>query len=407
MTADNGQRTTDNGQLALKIKVLVLVGVLLVCCGEKERKKSWSEPVQIAVVAPLTGPLRPEGEMLRLGALLAMKDFAENSAQPQTELKIYDSPCGAGEASRVARRLAADPSVQVVVGYLCAESLWEYLPVYRQAGLSVVSPFVPDEQLPQGQRKHFFSLSLGGADQAAFLAAYAKKALGLRKAAVISDQSRYGDLVQKAFLRAAENQGLEVEAKIDAAGGAAQAVKAVQLLRSVQPEAVFLAACPESARFILLERYRQDVGGEILATEVLADSDLLEAIGPAAEGMLICQPLLLQASDPDIAAFVQSFEQFHKRRPDLIAAMGYDAVRLVLQVLARTGPGRKAMRRGLREVDAPEKAYDALGGPLFFGQGGSRRPLYVARVRQRMLEPAEPATIPSEYGARRRESVRQ
>jgi ABC-type branched-subunit amino acid transport system substrate-binding protein len=145
-----------------------------------------------------------------------------------------------------------------------------------------------------------------------------------------------------------------------------------------------------------MERRRQQLGGLVLAPDVLGDRDFYEMTGPAADGLLVSQPLLFGGNSPTVAGFVERFTTAYKRQPDWIAAGGYDALRLVRAAVAREGPRRAGVLRGLEAVSSRESAFAGLGGPIFFGAGGlCRRPLYVARLEKGVLKPADPPTVES------------
>jgi branched-chain amino acid transport system substrate-binding protein len=332
--------------------------------------------------------------MLRLGALLAAAETSTESGGPQLDVLVYDSPCGGERAIAVAREIAQDHSISAVIGYLCAASVRQVLPVYREAGLPLITPTVSGEEVPEELRGKLFSLIFGGSEQAAFLAAYAKKALGLLRVAVITDHSDYGDLFREPFLEEAKKQGLitRVFTQTEASG----ATLTIQEVKAADLQGLFLAAQPENARLLLSEKRRQQLGGVTLAPDVLGDRDFYETTGPAADGLLVSQPVLLGSSSPAVAGFVQRFTEAYKRQPDWIAAGGYDALRLLRMVVAREGRRRGAVLRGLEAISGRESAFSGLGGPIFFSKGGlCRRPLYVARLEQGVLKPAEPPTVGS------------
>ena len=116
--------------------------------------------------------------------------------------------------------------------------------------------------------------------------------------------------------------------------------------------------------------------------------------GQAAEGLLVCQPILFKTENPKESTFVRRFEQLYKRRPDWIAAAGYDAMRLALEVLNSSGPERRAFLQSLRTISGPDTAFEGLSGPVFFKDDGtSRRPLFVGEVKNGTLKAAKPPTV--------------
>jgi ABC-type branched-subunit amino acid transport system substrate-binding protein len=132
----------------------------------------------------------------------------------------------------------------------------------------------------------------------------------------------------------------------------------------------------------------------VLGPDQFADLDFYEITGQAAEGLLVCQPILLAGEDPENFGFVQRFEQFSKRRPNWIAAAGYDSMRLALEVLSHSGPERTDFLRVIRKISDPGKSFRGIGGPLFFREdGNSQRPFFVAEIHGGRLRPAKPPTV--------------
>jgi branched-chain amino acid transport system substrate-binding protein len=311
------------------------------------------------------------------------------------EVVVYDSPCDAAGGVATAKSLTTDEAVSAVIGYLCAETLRAVLPLYQDAGLALINPTVSAEYVRQGETRNLFSLLYGDGDQAAFLATYAKEGLGLERVAIVRDASAYGSVLSTAFEAEATRLDLEVVANVVIKSDHAGAAQAAKSLKTTGPEGVFLAASLKAASLFLLERQRQHLGGVVLGPDQLADLDLYEMAGQAAEGLLVCQPILLETENPEKSRFVKSFEQLYKRRPDWIAAAGYDAMRLALEILNSSGPGRREFLQSVRTISGPDTAFEGLSGPVFFKDDGtSRRPMFVGAVKNGTLQAAKPPTVP-------------
>ncbi|MFP3870390.1 MAG: branched-chain amino acid ABC transporter substrate-binding protein [Syntrophobacteria bacterium] len=388
--------TLPRARFSGSVRLLLVLAMAAFCggCGEQKPEACCNGRARIAVVAPLSGSLQEEGQMLRLGALTAVREAQGRAAELRVEMVVHESPCNADKAARVARRVAEDTSVSLVVGYLCAEAVCSVLPIYSEADLALISPTVSAEYVHKEESRHLFPLLYGDSEQAAFLAAYIKKALALTRVAVLSDESAYGRMLMSSFMAEAKRQKLKVVGYASSSPEPVEVARVVDLFKGADPEAIFLAAYPETARLFLLERHRQNLGGKVLSPDPLADRDLYEVTGQAVEGLLVCQPLLLDTGNPTVAGFVRRFEQFHKRQPDWIAAGAYDAMRLALEVLDRSGPRRVAVLRGLRAIAGPDTAFRCLSGPLFFRkEGGNRRRFFVGTFHQGFFQPADPPSV--------------
>ncbi len=377
-----------------RLALLVIMSALLLYCGKQEEKKQWRGPARIAVVVTGNGPLQDEGEMLRLGTLMAIEEAGGRVTDHKVEMIVYQSPCDAGSAIPLAERIAADASISAVIGYLCPETIHAVLPIYRKAHLALINPTVSADYIRSDESRHLFPLLYGDGEQGAFLAAYAKIGLGLTRVAIFSDGSIFGNLLGSFFVGEAKRLGLELVENISANPEPDETSRVVRLLKSARPEAIFLAALPKAASLFLIEHRRQSMGGAVLGPDKFAGLDFYEMAGQAAEGLLVCQPILLDREDPQKSEFVLRFEQFSKRSPDWIAVAGYDSMRLALEVLSRSGPERTSFVSAIRKISGPGKSFSGLGGPVFFKEdGASQRPFFVAEIHNGRLRPAKPPTI--------------
>lgn len=368
--------------------------LLLSSCSEHAQQAEWSGPAKIAVVVPHTGPLMEEGQMLQYGALMASREAESGVADFSLQAVVYDSPCDPEEGVAVAKRLVNDVAIKAVIGYLCAETLRAVLPLYQSASLALINPTVSAAYVRQGETRNLFSLLYSDRDQAAFLATYAREGLGLDRVAILRDDSAYGSVLSTSFDAEATRLGLAVVANVAISSDQAGVVHAVKSLKSASLGGVFLAASPRAAGLFLLERQRRRLGGVVLGPDQLADLDFYEMVGQAAEGLLVCQPILFTTGNSRENSFARRFEKIYKRRPDWIAAAGYDAMRLALEVLKSSGPGRGAFLQSLRTISGPDTAFEGLSGPVFFQDDGtSRRHFFVGAVHNGTLQAATPPTV--------------
>ena len=380
--------------VSARLALLVMISALLFYCGKQEEKKQWRGPARIAVVVPGNGPLQGEGEMLRLGALMAIEEAGGRVTDHKVEMIVYQSPGDAGSAIPLAEGIAADASISAVIGYLCPETINAVLPIYRKAHLALINPTVSADYIRSDDSRHLFPLLYGDGEQGAFLAAYAKIGLGLTRVAIFSDGSMFGRVLGSFFLGEAKRLGLELVENISANPESDEAARAVRLIKSARPDAILLAALPKAASLFLIEKRRQSIGGLVLGPDKFAGLDFYEMAGQAAEGLLVCQPILLDREDPEESEFVRRFEQFSKRSPDWIAVAGFDSMRLALEVLSRSGPERTSFVSAIRKISGPGASFSGLGGPVFFKEdGASQRPFFVAQVHNGRLRPAKPPTV--------------
>ncbi|MCO5147210.1 MAG: branched-chain amino acid ABC transporter substrate-binding protein [Aquamicrobium sp.] len=93
-----------------------------------------ADTLRVGLAAPLDGPFALLGAQMRAGAEIGAADTG-------AELVVADDQCTA-EGGEAAAQELAEAGVAVVVGFLCLEAIEAALPVFRQAGIAVVTPGV-------------------------------------------------------------------------------------------------------------------------------------------------------------------------------------------------------------------------------------------------------------------------
>src|SRR5690606_16195342 len=75
--------------------------------------------------------------------------------------------------------------------------------------------------------------------------------------------------------------------------------------------------------------------------------------------------------------FVEKYEAAYGSKPDMFAANAYDSARILIEVIARVGTDRAAIRDGI----AATKDFPGVTGVTSFAENGDAvKPLYILRV---------------------------
>jgi len=110
--------------------------------------------------------------------------------------------------------------------------------------------------------------------------------------------------------------------------------------------------------------------------------DLLKYGERYVEGAIFVDGFFADSEEPRVARFVNEFSQLFGRKPDIFAALGYDAAKIVFDGLARGAKTRTAMRDYLASL----RGFQGLMGLTDMGPDGETlRQLFVLTVRRRKI----------------------
>ena len=351
--------------------------------------RDLSQPVRVALLAPLTAPDESAAELgdaLANSARMALADAGTAGVQ----LEVYDTGGTPVQAASAARR-AVSEGADMIVGPLFADTTRAVAPVASQAGINVVS----------------FSTDVGVAGDPVYLSGYLPQAeaermatfadrRGLDRVAVYYPQTPYGETAWRGMQEAARETGIQV-------------IAAQSYPRSFQGIQQTAASFAERARdagvdAVLLPDAGQglrSVGAFLSYAGLSSGHAQYMGLGQWNSPITLEEPALLggvfPSPDPDrVRAFLSRYAAQYGQRPPNLAVLGYDGVALAAQMLedARAGGSGALGDRQLTRATGWRGVY----GPIrFFPDGTSERGMAVLRVEENGFDLIEPA--PQSFGA--------
>jgi len=354
--------------------VLLLLALVPLTAGAREE-------VRIPVVVPLSGPWSALGEGVVNGARLKAEELNSNGGINGRPVAICLEDDGGmpDSAALVAARLAADRKVLVVVGQLRGSALQAALPVYSKADLPIITPAVT-EPFAGCFKPICFRLVSRNDCQGDFLCRYVVQNLHLRRVAIFFVADGYGLSLKDAFVDRARRLGLQVLVCTSGRPNRIDYRAQLASIKSLAPDAVFIAGYATPAGRIIAQARSLGMKSVFFGADALDDGLMLE--NRAAEGLFVTAPFLLSRGGAMVRDFVERYRSRFGSESDWLAANTYDAVGLAAAALSRGGDSREKVRGWLAGIDAPEKAYRGITGPIYFSNHGvCRRPVLVKSIR--------------------------
>ncbi len=197
------------------------------------------------------------------------------------------------------------------------------------------------------------------------MADFARKA-GVRRVVIIAPDDDFGSGLAEVFTRKFESKSREVvetfRIKEDARSEFPQIV---QRIGELEPQGIYLVAYVDVMIELLQQLHEQDSKAILMGSGTVTDQ-LRESAGEAAENLIYPQPVFdPETDDPAVKEFVAAFRAKYSRDPDIYAAHGYDALKLIVTAMRDTGFAfPDEVRRGLHGLN------DETGKPGFAGAAG-------------------------------------
>lgn len=211
----------------LAIAIVLSLGMILAGCGGGEKPASSNnttassgdsqaasgdvQVIKLGTQSPLSGPYAEMGESIKLGAELAVADWADKLKALGVEVQLFpqddqgDPKIGVANAER----LVSDAGVLGVVGHLNSGVTRAAAPKYQAAGLTIVSPANTGVDLSESGWSIFHRICARDDLQGPVGAQFIQADLGVKTVFIVHDKTAYGQGLADAFRAEAKNLGME------------------------------------------------------------------------------------------------------------------------------------------------------------------------------------------------------
>ena len=328
-------------------RVILFVFFLI---GSGSGKSSAAEPVKIGFFMSITGRDASFGEVSLRGARLAVEELntAGGVLDRPVELVVEDNRSLAGESATAAKKLISRDQVVALVGECSSARTLEAAPVAQAAGIPLVTPASTNPKVTQ-VGDAVFRVCFIDPFQGEVLAAFARRKLGLKRAALLIDgASPYSVGLGEFFTKTFTAMGGEVVATQKYSGADTDFRAQLTAIRGARPDALFLPGYYVAAGLVAKQANELGLKATLLGGDGFEAPQLLEIGGTALEGAYYSTHFAPENAERSAASFVAAYRKRYDTVPNGLAALSYDAVKLVADAIRRARTTEKgALRRAL------------------------------------------------------------
>ena len=290
----------------------------------------------IAAMLDLHGAQASLGRPAMNGFVLGLQQGSKHGPIPFSALIDTKSD---PEATESAARDVASTSVSLAAGFTDNNSVFIAGPFFQRARVPFLSIGATDPALPQVVGNRIFLTPFGDNTQAAAAAEFAQREFGSSVAILWDSTSQYTRTLPRYFRTRFEELGGSVALDASYDGGCDITALAQQVERlSPQPHFVYLAGLPDCIGNVVASLRAAGVTEPIVGGDGLDTPRLLEGNpGPTSNVWFTTHAWLSeQTGTPEAKEFIAAYrDAYGTAPPDAFAALGYDAARLMLDVLRR------------------------------------------------------------------------
>ncbi len=246
-----------------------------------------ADTIKIGVAGAHSGDLASYGLPTVKAAELVVKDINAKGGinGAQVELLVEDDACKPEVATNTATKLVSE-GVNAVIGHICSGATKAALPIYRDAGIIVISPSATDSGLTQsGDYPNFYRTIAPNDAQARTEVNFALDTLKVKSIALIHDKGDYGKGFAEDVKKLIEQSG---KAKVvlfeGVTAGAVDYSAVVQKIKRSGAEAVIFGGYHPEASKIITQMRKKRMKTIFLSDDGVKSDTFIKVAGKNAEG---------------------------------------------------------------------------------------------------------------------------
>jgi branched-chain amino acid transport system substrate-binding protein len=325
------------------------------------------EEIVIGHYGSLTGSEATFGKSTDNGIKLAVQEanaaggVMVNGKKHKIRLISEDTEGKPEKAGTVVTKLVTKDEVTAVLGEVASSVSLQGAPVCQAYGVPMITPSSTNPDVTK-VGDMIFRVCFIDPFQGKAAATFVSKELKLKKVAILFDQaSAYSVGLKDEFGKAFVAAGGTIVSEQAYTKGAADFSAQLTRIRGDSPEAIFIPGYYSDVANIAMQARKLDLKVPLVGGDGWDSEELGKNAKTAIEGCFYSNHYAPDQASPEITAFVGKYQKEFGGIPDGLAALGYDAAKILFDAMGRT---KSLKGPDLRDAIAATKDFKGVTGSI-------------------------------------------
>jgi branched-chain amino acid transport system substrate-binding protein len=378
-----------------RLFLCVLVSAALaatISCG----KSGSGGEILIGEYGSLTGGIATFGISTRDGSQMALDEVngAGGVLGQKIKLLVEDDQSKPEEASTVVTKLINQNHVVAMLGHVASSHSLAAAPICQANKVPMITPSSTNPRITQ-VGNYIFRVCFIDPFQGAVMAKFAADTLKIKRVAQLVDvRSDYSVGLQTFFRQHFKSLGGTVVSEQSYSAGDSDFRAQLTQIKAANPEAIYVPGYYTEVGTIARQARELGITVPLLGGDGWDSPKLWEIGGEALNGCYFSNHYSTDDPAPMVQKFVSDYKARYQRVPDALAALAYDAAKILADAIKRAGSidGEK-----VRDAIAATKDYQGVTGTITInGDRNAVKPAVVLKVdggKYKLIETIRPEAV--------------
>lgn len=328
-------------------RAFLTIGLLFsICCsfacvqkGGPTNGTTTGDTIKVGVYGDLTGQTSSFGQSTKNGIELAVEEInaAGGVNGKKIQLVVEDDQGRPEQAKTVVSKLINQDKVQAVLGEVASTNSLAAAPVAQEAKIPMITPSSTNPKVTE-VGDYISRVCFIDPFQGSVMAKFAANTLKAKTAAILGDvNSDYSKGLTQFFEEEFTKLGGKVVAKEAYTQTDPDFKGQLTKIRNLNPDIIYIPGYYGQVGIIAKQARELDMNMPLLGGDGWDSPELWKLGGASLKNTFISNHYSAQNPTPEIQNFVKAFKAKFNVEPDSLAALAYDAAKVLADAIKRAG----------------------------------------------------------------------
>jgi len=347
----------------------ILLGAFIVGCAKQTGQQNArpqspaGETIKLGEYMPLTGDIADFGQTDKNGIALALREINEAGGVlgKKLEVVVEDDGSKPNQVPALVKKLISSDQVWAILGEVTSSASLEGAPLCQANKVPMITPAATNPNVTK-KGDYIFRVCYTDTFQGEVCAKFASQNLKLARAAILKDiRAAYSIGLADSFKTHFQQLGGKIIAEESYSTNDTDFGAQLITIKSANPQVLFIPGYYNDVGLIIRKAKELGLKCEFLGGDGWDGPQLVEVGGKAVEGGYFSNHYSVDDPNPEVQKFVSAYEKEYGKKPGAMAALGYDAARVVADAIKRAGKLDKA---AIRDALAQTKDFPGITGSI-------------------------------------------
>jgi branched-chain amino acid transport system substrate-binding protein len=322
-----------------------------------------ADTIKIGEVGSMSGSEATFGVSTHQGISLAVKEQNAKGGikGKKIELITVDNQGKPEEAAVATTKLITQDKVSAILGEVASSRSMAMAPIAQQNKIPMISPSSTNPKVTE-IGDYIFRVCFIDPFQGKVMAKFASEELKAKTVAILRDvKSDYSVGLSNFFSEAFVQSGGKIVVEQTYSSGEVDFNSQLTSIRAKKPDAIFIPGYYTEVGLIAKQARKLGIKAPLLGGDGWDSAKLYELGGKSLNNSYFSNHYSPEDKSPAVQNFIASYKAEYKKIPDGLAAMGYDAAKVLFAAMEKT---KNVGAAELRDAIAQTKNFPAVTGNI-------------------------------------------